>query len=122
MTTTRWHYLPGKAFHPIRAAGVIATSPDLEAMRRERGANVPEAYFDCKPVAWFSTAEPWEPSTALKLRRADGTSDFVRDLDGNARHGGGMYRIGVAAETAPCARSEARRARRRDMRQRYPRR
>lgn len=101
MTTTRWHYLPGKAFHPTWEAGIIATSPDLEAARRENGGNLPEAYVGCRPVAWFSVADPWEPSTAMKLRRRDGTTDFLRDLDSNARHGGGMYRIGVAAETAP---------------------
>ncbi|MCE9638464.1 MAG: hypothetical protein K8T90_22415 [Planctomycetes bacterium] len=97
----RWHYITGRMFVPTWQEGVIRTSPDPVLMQRQGIADPPAGYFDCKPVAWFSTADPWEPSMAIKLRRKDGTSEFVRDLAGNARHGGGMYRIGVAAATAP---------------------
>lgn len=97
----RWHYISGRMFVPTWQEGLIRTSPDPVLMHRQGMADPPPGYFDCKPVAWFSTAEPWEPSMSIKLRRPDGTSDFLRDLASNARHGGGMYRIGVAAATAP---------------------
>lgn len=97
----RWHYISGRMFLPTWEEGLIRTSPDPVLMQRQGISDPPPGYFDCKPVAWFSTAEPWEPSMSIKLRRPDGTTDFLRDLASNARHGNGMYRIGVAAATAP---------------------
>jgi hypothetical protein len=97
----RWHYLPGVSFRPVFAAGVIRRSPDLEQVRRSGRSDLPESYLDCRPVVWFSAAEPWEPSTAMSLRRPDGTTEPLRDMEENARRGGGLFRIGVAAATAP---------------------
>jgi hypothetical protein len=97
----RWHYLPGRSFHPVWQSGVIRRSPDLDAARRSGRTDLPESWFDCRPVVWFSSAEPWEPTTAMKVRRPDGTTEFLRDLEENARQGGGLYRIGVAPATAP---------------------
>jgi len=99
--SVRWFYLPGRTFQTTWKEGVLKTSPDMETVLRQGRANVPSHYFDCRPVVWFSSAEPWEPSTAMKLRRPDGTTTFLTDLASNARHGGGMFRIGVAPETAP---------------------
>ena len=98
---TCWHYMVGRMFLPAFREGLLRTSPDPELLKRQGVAAPPEGYFECRPVVWFSLAEPWEPSTAVKVRKPDGTTDFVRDMEGNARVGGGLYRIGVAPETAP---------------------
>lgn len=99
--STRWHYLVGRLFVPAWREGLLRMSPDPELLKRQGVDRAPEGYYDCRPVVWFSVAEPWEPSTAIKVRGPDGTMQFVRDIDENARRGGGLFRVGVAPETAP---------------------
>ncbi|MCG3135645.1 MAG: hypothetical protein HMLKMBBP_03367 [Planctomycetes bacterium] len=99
--TILWHYMPGRAFRPTFEEGLVRTSPDPELLRRQGVTVVPEGYYDAKPVAWFSAEPVWEPSTALRIRGKDGNPQYVLDMAENARLGGGLFRIGVAPETAP---------------------
>jgi CheY-like chemotaxis protein len=81
-----WHYTVGLHIHSILADGVI----------RPATAYVPR---DQRPVVWFSSNPNWE-ETANKMIKQDGVL-YALNKEETAETWGGLYRIGVLAETAP---------------------
>ena len=84
---TRWHYTTGQKLSQILDFGVL----------RPAAMDVPKAG---RPVVWFSTNPVWEPTA--NLSRATLTGGLERlSKDQTYVLGGGLARIGVAAEVAP---------------------
>ena len=86
-TSLLWHYTTGQNYRLILADKAIKPS---------------SAYSGTKdgPVVWFSRNQVWDSSTTKGLNQPDGTwrQLTTEELDKLA---GGLYRIGVARETAP---------------------
>jgi hypothetical protein len=86
-TSLLWHYTFGHNFQRILADKTIKPSTAY-------------AVKEARPVVWFSRNQIWEAAATKGLVTDDGTvmnltMDELRD------QGGGLYRIGVAQETAP---------------------
>ena len=86
-TSLLWHYTFGHNFQRILADRTITPSTAY-------------AVKEARPVVWFSRNQIWEASATKGLVTDDGTvmnltMEELRD------QGGGLYRIGVAQETAP---------------------
>lgn len=78
-----WHYTTGQRFRDIAREGVI----------RPATAYVAESE---QAAVWFSTLEPWEPTTAKALPNGR----LLLTMEENAQHAGGLVRIAVGPETA----------------------
>ena len=83
----RWHDTTGHKWALIAQEGGIKPATAFIPWRE-------------KPAVWFPTHPLWEPTACKRLYQPDGT---LRRLtrEETAAYGGGLARIGVAAETAP---------------------
>ncbi len=86
-TPLLWHYTIGQNYRLILADKAIKPSA---------------AYTGTKnwPAIWFSRNQVWESSATKGLDQPDGTWKPLT-LEELREVGGGLYRIGVAKETAP---------------------
>jgi hypothetical protein len=86
-TPMLWHYTFGHNYERIRADQAIKPMATYVAK-------------EACPVVWFSRNQVWEATATKGLSTEDGmvTNCSMEEL---AQHGGGLYRIGVAQETAP---------------------
>jgi hypothetical protein len=86
-TSMLWHYTFGHNYQRILADQAIKPMATYVAM-------------EACPVVWFSRNQIWEAAATKGLVKDDGTvTNFTMEELG--QHGGGLYRIGVAQETAP---------------------
>jgi hypothetical protein len=83
----RWHYTVWVWWEDIRRDGVVKAAT----------AYVTDGE---KPAVWFSVNEFWEETANKNAQTPDGRL-VILDREGTRSHGGGLVRIGVAAETAP---------------------
>ncbi|MCO6457455.1 MAG: hypothetical protein J5I93_19310 [Pirellulaceae bacterium] len=83
-----WHYTTVQKLDSIVHSGAIQPS----APPRER---------DEKPVVWFSSRPDWDPTANPVVAAAGGRTRRYATLDETIVVGGGLARIGVAAEVAP---------------------
>src|SRR5271156_3094125 len=86
-TSLLWHYTIGQNFRLILADQAIKPSA---------------AYTGTKdwPVVWFSRNQIWEAAATKGIEQPDGTWQKLTTEE-LANVAGGLYRIGVAHETAP---------------------
>jgi hypothetical protein len=82
-----FHYTTGHNLLGILESGIIRPSTAF-VERTER------------PCVWFSCRDTWEPVANKAWRNPDGTSVDL-GKEGTRVRGGGLHRIGVAAEVAP---------------------
>ena len=83
-----WHYTTGQKFPLIKAEGVILTSKYISRKERE--------------AVWFSSNPLWEKTAAKALFNSlTGERRLLRTMEEHVEHCGGLFRIGVAPETAP---------------------
>lgn len=83
-----WHYTTGQKLPSIKADGVILTSEFI--CRKEREA------------VWFSSNPLWEKSAAKGwYDPLTGREGMFQTMEEHVEHCGGLFRIGVAPETAP---------------------
>lgn len=87
MAEILWHYTTGGKFVQIVESGEI----------RPATANVPEGE---RPITWFSSNQWFEPTAQKALTNEQGHVKRL-GMAGTAELGGGLVRIGIAAETAP---------------------
>jgi hypothetical protein len=86
-TSLLWHYTIGQNFQLIVADKTIKLS---------------SAYSGTNdwPVVWFSRNQVWESATTKGMEMPDGTWQQLTNEELQEK-AGGLYRIGVARETAP---------------------
>ena len=86
-TLMLWHYTFGQNFQRIVSDKAIKPS---------------NAYLgtDAPAVVWFSRNQIWDSAATKSLVGDDGTVQNLT-MEELRQHGGGLYRIGVAHETAP---------------------
>ena len=86
-TSLLWHYTFGHNFQRILADQTIKPSTAY-------------AVKEARPVVWFSRNQIWEAAATKGLVTDDGTvQNFT--MEELREHGGGLYRFGVAPESAP---------------------
>ena len=86
-TPTLWHYTFGQHYQRILAEKAI----------RPSSAYIEPAKF---PVVWFSRNRIWEPAAMRSLITEDGDLKPLT-MEELGQQAGGLFRIGVAKETAP---------------------
>ena len=86
-TSLLWHYTIGQDYRRIVAAKLLKPSAAYSGT-------------DQWPVVWFSRNQVWESSSTKILTNPDGTEQ-VLTLEELDAVGGGLFRFGVAKETAP---------------------
>src|ERR1022692_422884 len=82
-----WHYTIGQNYRLILADKAIKPSVAYTAFKKW-------------PVVWFSRNQVWEAEATKGMESADGTWQQLTQAE-LGEVGGGLYRIGVAPETAP---------------------
>ena len=83
-----WYYTTRNNLSDILAAGQI--SPVATGVPRKE-----------KPSVWFSANQEWDPAANLPWQDPDGSTVRL-SKDQTFVMGGGLARIGIAPETAPC--------------------
>jgi hypothetical protein len=86
-TSLLWHYTIGNSLR--RILGDKAIKPSAAYVSKE-----------AKPVVWFSRNQVWDSGATKGLVTEEGGVQPLT-MEELRVHGGGLYRIGVARETAP---------------------